>query len=327
MTMIFGPLTGDTEGFLNFRPPEAEATYLNKWVIEKLKNKRLWFGDGELYANDPRNLSEQIGDDAVKGSIYGIKNLKRVVSGLMQWTYEPNKGYDELNKMYSEVVKQYGRYNNHVVAIVGGLMRTPKTVEEPGAQYEEVPKVKQKGAIEHLNKYVFETPVWLLNDEILGKCGINRLKVIGGVQETVLGGLLKRSKLDRLVQAQAAVGKEAYTVVDLLSDLKKGVWSELSTGKPIDIYRRQLQQTYVKKIDALLNPKEDKLSGDIGSLLAAMMSQSDPDLVDITASLRAHLASLKIEINAAANSSSDQMTKIHLKDMVRRIDDALNPKK
>ncbi|MEI7420555.1 MAG: zinc-dependent metalloprotease [Prolixibacteraceae bacterium] len=314
--------------FLQYKTPDEEKSYLNKWVIEKLKNKRLWFGDGEFYREDPRCLTEQVGDDAVKGSMYGIKNLQRIVPKLMEWTKQPNEDYQGLSTMYKEVVNQFERYNNHVIARVGGILRTPKTVEESGPVYMSESKSQQKEAVLHINKNVFSTPKWLLNNEIFDKAGINGLKIVGTLQENALGGILKRSKLDNLVEAQAnTANKDVYSIIELLSDLKKGVWNELYSHEPIDIYRRQLQQTYIKQVNKLLNPGETKLPTDIAGLLASMLTMAEPDLVDVTSSLRANLTELKSDINAAATASTDQMTKIHLKDMSRRIEDALNPKK
>ena len=314
--------------FYEYNSPEAEKSSLNKWVIENLKNKRLWFGDGESNRDDPRNLTEQVGDDAVKGSMYGIKNLQRIIPNLIDWTKEPSAGYDNLETIYDGVVSQFNRYNNHVIALIGGILKTPKMVEESGPIYEIASKSKQKEAINHLNKYVFNTPSWLINKEIFDKTGENGLKVIGNIQDGALSGILKRNKLNHLVQAETiSNSKEYYSISELLKDLKKGVWTELSNGNTIDIYRRQLQQLYVDRLDKLLNPKEAKLPTDLLGLLLFAAAQSDPDLVDVNSTLRAHLTSLKSEINATANKSNDEKSKMHLKDMSRRIEDSLNPKK
>jgi hypothetical protein len=311
--------------FMQYKTPDDEKTQLNKWVIEKLKNKRLWFGDGETNRDDPRNLTEQVGDDAVKGSFYGIKNLQRIVPNLMEWTKEPNESYDGLSAIYSEVFSQFNRYNGHVVSLVGGIMKTPKTFEESGPVYELVPEAKQREAVEHLNKYLFATPTWLINQQIFEKIGGGALSKIGGLQDGILGSLLNNQTLSELVDAEASIGKNAYQVIELLADLKKGIWTELAARKPIDIYRRQLQKSYVSKIDAILNPAPAASSGDLTFFISGG-SSSDGDKVDVKSTLRAHLQSLKSEVNAASGST-DLMTKIHLQDMSRRIEDALNPKK
>ena len=311
-----------------FSSPEAEKTAMNKWVMEKMKNKRLWFGDGESNRDDPRNQTEQVGDDAVKGSLYGIKNLKRIMPNLNEWTKEPNEDYANLEMMYGEVTTQFNRYNNHVLRTIGGIMKTPKVTEEPGMVYETVSKAKQKEAINYLNENLFKTPEWLINNDIYGKTGLNGLKVIGDLQEGIISSMFRASTLNHLVQAATFPGGETYTIPELLNDVKKGVWSELTTRKPIDVYRRQLQQAYVDRMDVVLNPPAPVvLPQGFPQGRGGFAPPVDNDYVDVQASVRAHLTALKAEVNAATVSSTDQMTKNHLKEMSRRIDKALNPKK
>ncbi len=69
----------------------------------------------------------------MKASIYGIKNLQRIVPQLMTWTKEPNDDYSNLEEIYGQVTAQFSRYMGHVARNVGGIYRTPKVVEEPGA--------------------------------------------------------------------------------------------------------------------------------------------------------------------------------------------------
>ena len=313
--------------FSEYKSPEAEKTAMNKLVMEKLKNKRLWFGDGESNRDDPRNQSEQVGDDAVKGSFYGIKNLKRIIPNLNEWTRESNEDYANLEMMYGEVTNQFNRYNNHVLRTVGGIMKTPKVTEEPGMVYETVSKAKQKEAVNYLNENLFKTPDWLINNDIYGKTGLNGLKVIGDLQEGIIGGMFRASTLNKLVQAAAFPGTETYTIPELLTDVKRGVWSELAARKPVDVYRRQLQQMYIDRMDVVLNPPPPVVLPVGFPIGRGFTPPADNDYVDVQASVRSHLTSLRAEINAAALSSTDQMTKIHLKEMSRRIEKALDPKK
>lgn len=312
--------------FPQYNSADDEKTYLNKWVMEKMKNKRLWFGDGESNRDDPRNQTEQVGDDPVLGSQYGIKNLKRIVPNLDNWTKEANEDYANLAMMYGEVTTQFNRYNNHVLRMIGGIMRTPKMTEEAGVVYETLSRVKQKEAVAYLNSNLFATPGWLINNDINAKTGLNSLKEIGKLQENILSGLFRNSTLNHLVEAETFPGNDDYKITELLSDIKSGIWSELLSRKPIDIYRRQLQQMYVEKMDKLLNPEPVK-PVEIPAALRGLIIPVDDDLVDVQSSLRASLSSLKAEVSAAANAATDQMTKIHLKEMSRRIDNALDPKK
>ena len=93
--------------------------------------------------------SEDLGDDAVLASDYGIKNLKRVVPNLIEWTYQPNDAYDNLSDMHKAVVKQYSLYLYHVLKYIGNNYVTKRTVEEKGLVYQPVPKAKVKAAIDY----------------------------------------------------------------------------------------------------------------------------------------------------------------------------------
>ncbi len=311
--------------FPEFNSADAEKTKMNQWVVEKLKNKRLWFGDGEGNRNDPRNQTEQVGDDAVQGSIYGIKNLKRIVPNLITWTKMPNENYTNLGTMYNEVTSQFNRYNNHVLRTVGGVMKTPRFTEEPGTVYEVVSKTEQKNAMDYLSKNVFVTPLWLVNNDVFNRTGANPLTVIGRLQENILNSLIDANTLNNVVKNEVMPGKDNYSLVELLNDLDKGVWTELSTKQPIDIYRRQLQQTYVEKMHNLLNPAP--APAPTAATAGRTIVRTDNDFVDVGAAVRADLTSLRARINTTAATSTDVMTKIHLKEMSRRIGEALDPKK
>jgi hypothetical protein len=314
--------------FAEYSGPQQEKAHLNRLVIQRLKDKRLWFGDGETYREDPRNLTEQVGDDAVAGSVYGIRNLQRVVPKLVEWTKEPTEGYEELGSMYGEVVRQFDRYNGHVIARIGGVMRTPRTVDETGPVYEPELKRKQKEAVQHLNRHLFKTPTWLLDQNIFQKTGRSGLETLGSLQESALRSILRRPRLDNMVKA-ATIGSqnEAYPVIELLDDLKSGIWTELGTSGKIDVYRRQLQHAYIERMDAILNPKSSTPTGDLAAIISLISSMSDPDGVDITGSVRNHLKSLKADVSRTSKTSTDRITRIHLEDMDRRIDKALNPNK
>lgn len=309
--------------FPEFKSPEAEKEYLNKWVIEKMKNKRLWFGT-EINFDDPRSQSEQVGDDAMKGGMYGIKNLQRIVPNLMEWTKEPNEDFSNLRSLYEQVQTQFNRYMGHVTKYVGGIMETPKMVEESGAVYEVVPEAKQKEAVEFLNKNLFTTPVWMLNNEIFSRTGLNGLTIIGQVQDNILGRLLSTRTLNKLIEGEASLGNKAYQITELMSDLKKGIWSELAAKKKIDVYRRNLQKSYITILTNLLNPASPASSAGGGFVIT--ITSSSPDKSDIKSVVRAHLAQLRNEARTAANAIPDVMTRFHLQDVVFRVDKVLDPK-
>lgn len=311
--------------FPDFKDAEAEKNHLNKWVIERLRNNRLWFGT-ETNPDDPRSQREQVGDDGMKGALYGIKNLQRIVPNLEEWTRVANKDYDNLRDMYNQVTNQFSMYMGHVAKYVGGIMETPKMVEENGAVYEIVPKSKQREAVEFLNKQLFVTPSWLLDQGIFSKTGINAISTMGSLQDNILNRLLATRSLSKLIDAEAQQGGNAYSIADLLSDLKKGIWSELPGRSKIDVYRRNLQKSYIGILDDLLNPPKSGTGSGIVIMVLGGGSTLSTEKSDVRSVVRAHLTALRNEVKAAAAGVSDAMSRYHLQDIVIRIDNSLNPK-
>jgi hypothetical protein len=267
--------------------------------------------------SDPRTQSEDLSDNSVKASEYGIKNLKRIVANLPEWTSEEADRYSNLAQMYGQVVGQFNRYMGHVLRNVGGYYETPKSIEQTGTVFEATPKAVQKEAVAFLNKQIFETPTWLQDPKILDNISSPLTDQIGSIQNSVLSSLLTTARLSRMSNASSRF-QNTYKVDELFGDLKKGIWSELAAKKTIEANRRNLQKSYVESMISLL-----------GSTSTGAMTMSmgpDPKKSDITSIVRAHLASLRTEINAAAASTSDNMSKYHLQDVSERIKRALDPK-
>ncbi|MBX3239707.1 MAG: zinc-dependent metalloprotease [Chitinophagaceae bacterium] len=301
--------------------PEKELPVLNKLVIEKLKDKRFWFGT-ESNADDPRSQNEDLGDNAVKASGYGIRNLQRIVPNLMEWTKKSNEDYENLSTMYSEVTAQFGRYLGHVAKNVGGIYETPKTVEQEGAVYQYVPKAIQKDAVAFLKKEIFITPKWLLHQEIFNRTGNTGMSVVSSRQDAVLSRLISTNTLSKLLNMEADMGAEAYKAADMVQDLQQAIWEELATRKPIDIYRRNLQKSYIERLKTIIKPPST--SGmSIILRIGAPAAMTDTQRSDIISVLKASLRSLQSEIKSAIPAVSDKMTRYHLQDVQERIEDIL----
>jgi hypothetical protein len=311
--------------FLDMKTPESEKGHLNKWIMEKLKNQRLWWGDGESNQDDPRSQTEDLSDNSVKASEYGIKNLKRIVPELMKWTKQENEDFTNLSDIYNQVVGQYNRYMGHVTRNVAGIYKTPRVVEDTEPVYVYAPKAKQSEAVSFLNQQLFTTPSWLISNEIFSRTGANPVSTIGTIQDGTLNRLFGTNTLNKLISAEVAVGNAAYKMTDLFADLKKGIWSELPGRKPIDIYRRNLQKSYVNILNNIINPSSASASAPAAGGFTITVT-SNTDKSDIRSFVRAHLAALRSEIVAAAAGTSDAMSKYHLQDVAKRIEDALNPK-
>ncbi|RZK87787.1 MAG: hypothetical protein EOO98_13475, partial [Pedobacter sp.] len=226
---------------------EQEVPILNKMTIESAKNRRLWFGT-ETNPDDPHSQNEDLSDNAMKASTYGIKNLKVILTNLPEWTKEPADGYANLENMYGQLTTQFGRYMGHVAKNIGGIYENPKTVEQAGSVYERTPAATQKEAMTFLDTQLFKTPTWLLNKPILDNISQDGLEVVGRLQNTTINRILSTSTLTKLISAEALDGASAYKITDLFADLNGSIFSELKANQPIDVYRRNLQKLYVDKL-------------------------------------------------------------------------------
>ncbi len=306
---------------------KEDEKIVNKWIIDSLNaNSRLWFGT-ESNPFDPRSQTEDIGDNAIKASEYGIMNLKRILPRLPEWTKEEADRYNNLQDMYSQLIFQFRLYMGHVLKNIGGIYETPKSVEQSGDVYEPTPRSLQKEATVFLNKQLFETPYWLLDKNILNKFDDPvSTEAIANVQTGILGSLLAASRLNRMAVSAGRFGAEnTYAIDDLLNDIKKGIWSELAAKKPIDMYRRNLQKAYVDNLINLLNSSSAQSIQGLPSQLVVFFSVNIKN-TDIPSIVRAHLTALRTEILAAIPLTTEKLSKYHLQDVAERIKRALEPK-
>ena len=303
---------------------EEEKPILNQWIMEHAGDPMYRFGHqqaGDVV--DPSSQTEDLGDNAMLASEYGIKNLKRIVPNLIEWTTEAGEDYDDLEEMYGHVISQFNRYMGHVSNNIGGVYEIYKAADQEGAVYTPVARDHQKEAMEFIQKNLFETPEWLIDTNIF-----NRIEYSGSVervramQERSLNNILSLGKMARLIEAETLYGKDNYSLTDMMSDLRKGVWSELGSGKNIDTYRRNLQRAHIDRLAYLMTAENQSSRGGSAYLKGTTVNTSQSD---IRAVVRAELKSLQSSIRSGLGRSRDSMSKIHLQDALERIDMILNP--
>lgn len=304
--------------FKDAKDADAEKAVLNEMTKDAYKNRRLWFGT-ETNPYDPRYQTEDLGDNAMKASDYGIKNLKRILPNLIEWSKENGEDYDELNGLYNSLTGQFRRYMGHVTKNVGGIYETPKTYDMEGSQYEVVPSAIQNEAVAFLNKQLFKTPMWLLDQNILSKIKPeNGVEAIKSIQDGTLSSLLSGDRLVRLLETSSQ-NKANYSVDELMSDLRRGIFSEIKLNTPIDIYRRNLQKLFVSKLIETMSSDKSNVTFFSGRRIVL----ADTDIPSIA---RGQLNELKSQLKVAASTTPDRLTKFHLNDLVARIENAMKPK-
>jgi hypothetical protein len=256
-----------------------------------------------------------------------VANLKRIVPNLVKWTGENGKDYDDLNELFGQLVGQWNRYNGHVRTNIGGVYEDNKSYEQPGAVYTIVPKATQKEAMAYLQKETFSTPTWMLDQTILKRIEhAGMVERIRSTQANTLNSLLEPGRIARLIEAESVLGNQTYTPIEMFSDVRNGLWSELATGKTIDTYRRNLQRAHIERLEYLMKEEPAPAPPQASAQARANFTPVDVSQSDIRPIARAELKTLRAQIAGAIARTSDTMSKYHLEDCVQRINNILDPK-
>lgn len=304
---------------------EEEKPILNQWILEHANDPMYRFGHQQVGdVHDPSSQTEDLGDDAIKASEYGIANLKRIVPNLMKWTTEDGQNYDDLKTMYGQVMAQFNRYMGHVANNIGGVYENYKTADQEGAVYTHVDKTHQKNALNFLQEQLFETPEWLIDQNVFNKIQYSgSVERIRGLQVRTLNTILYPGKMARVIENETANGNEAYKLVDITSDLRRGLWSETRSGRTIDTYRRNLQKAHIDRLEYLMTVENQRKLPDFnGYRKSTAINTSQSDIRSVA---RAELNNLKRDIRNGLSRISDTMSRYHLQDALDRIDEILNP--
>lgn len=311
---------------LEANTPEEEQDILDQWIVEKNGDPLFRYGrQGNAY--DPSTQSEDLGDNAVKASAYGIQNLKRILPNLTEWTAEENKpfkNYDDLEELYGQVITQLNRYMGHVRTNVGGVYEVYKSSGQGEPVYSHTDKATQKAAVAFLNEELFKTPSWIIENEIVSRTqDFGSLEKVRNLQVTSLNGLLDWGRLGRVIENEAINGSAAYTMLELFDDIRKGIWAELPNGRAIDIHRRSLQRAHIERLENLLTKDEPELPEALRSRMGPQINASQSDIRPI---VRAELKNLQRQIKGAIPKTSDRLSKIHLEDVLERVNLIFEPK-
>ncbi len=288
---------------------EEEESEINKWILEKAGKPEFRFGSQQRRVVDPTSQTEDLGHDAIIASDLGILNLKRIKNNLLDWGTEDGKDYSNLEELYNVMIGQFSRYMGHVSSNIGGIEGYYKTTDQEGAVYVHTSKEKQERAIDFMDRQLFQTPNWMIDTKILDRIEPSgNVERIGEVQSRFLKYILDEDRLLRMIENETDNEKEAYIISDLMYDLQESIWTELKSGKAIDVYRRNLQKVHIESLESLLYLKNPK--------------SMNSDIPSVT---RASLTKIKALIKRSLKRQSG-ISKDHLTDVLVRIDYALEGK-
>lgn len=213
-------------------------------------------------AVDPRAQNEDLGDDPVKSSRYGIANLKRIVPNIVKWTTTGNAGqnYDDASRLYYSVIGQWNRYLYHALANVGGMYIDNTTVGDGRKTYRFVDGKRQKESVKFLIDEVFTHPSWLFDADItdytylvsntpFGQIEYAPSLILKNIQSYLLWDLMSDNRIVRMMENEASDSDHAFTAIEMFDMLHKGIFSTTERGMAPDVRTRSIQKNFV---DALI---------------------------------------------------------------------------
>jgi hypothetical protein len=291
------------------RTPDAERPTLDTWARQQDATPYYRFSTAGG-AGDPGNLSEAVGDaDAVAATTLGLKNLQRVADILLTaTTTRAGDPYDELTEVYGRLVGQWTLEMNHVTQVVGGVLSQQKHIGQSGVRFTVVPRARQIGAVQFLLANAFTTPRFLVRPELLRRMeGAGVMARVRSAQTSVLNSLLQAARIDRMVEQAAMDGVAAYAPLAMLTEVRRGIWSELAVpGRVIDPFRRNTQRAYLDTLDNRMNS---------GPATAS----------EVRALVAGELRALDAQIRAAVPGATDRASRLHLEDARAYIARILDP--
>ena len=286
--------------FPNAKSEKEERKLLNELTVKTITgNRRLWFG-GEGRDNDPLALTEDLGDDVMKSSDYGLKNLRRVVKGLPEWIYEEGNLGDNLAEGYKAVLGQYRRYVGHVVAQIGGVHKEYKSVEQQGAVFKTMARERQQRALAWLDKNVLECPTWMISEPYISRLSAKPQELIRPLAEMAVSYLVSPNMFNNIAtNATGAPAAQVYAPTAYADDLLRVLFREATTPQRVSSWRRFVQQQAVTR---LIKGWKSTTDGDGRPYMTSLLSRIESRLSTAhpqDAATRAHYADLARQIRLA----------------------------
>ena len=313
----------------------VEQRTLDAWAGIQDSIPWLRFSSSASDDADVGDLREAVGDaDPVTAGILGLRNLRRISAMLLATAFTSDRGNAELEELYERVLEQWQTEMGHVIALVGGVDAQEKANDQLGPRFVPVSRMRQKSAMSFLLANAFVTPRFFLDERILRRLEPEgAIRRVSQLQSSLLSDLLSNDRLLRLTEYESLPGSKntAYPLSEMLSDLRRGLWSELGMRTvTVDAFRRNLQRAFLSQANSRING---------GATQAVVIvipggeptrreptSAAGPNL-DARALLRNELVKLNSEITAALRRSTDPSTRAHLLDSRAQIDRILNPRR
>jgi hypothetical protein len=344
-------------GYRWYASSEEEKTKLNTLLTKNQDNPIYFYGEQQDAIIDPRAQSEDLGNDAMKAGEYGLKNLKRVVNNILNWTYEKDETYYQTGKLYIGTIGQWQLYNRHVLSNVGGIYLNPTVHGDNKASYVSVPANLQKRAVDYLIKNSITTPQWLFFNPILDKTNPLKDSPVGAYEYTpytlaremqygIFYDLFNDDRLLRITENELYQRNESkekvFTVTELFRKVHQTVFAPTIQNKSLSILERMTQKNYVDVLIVSTNKLFEKTDAkkslqfqenlnmpalcvhlDHQKMARNINQSSLKRVTEVTSDKKGELYKV-LQLLRVRKNFGNQETKNHYSDLIQRIEKSLS---
>jgi hypothetical protein len=294
-------------GYRQFPKGADEKAELEKITKVQIDQPIYRFGDPNAGV-DSTQQTEDLSSNAVEATRLGLLNLQRVAGYLVKATSKPGKDYQLLSDEYDSLLSQWSREMGHVANVVAGVEEINLYYGDANRRYFPNSADYQRKAVHFLLDHALTTPTNFISEDIIARLTAEgTAERVLHAQSAVLRNLISSQRVDRLAEIEQTSTNTTYSPTELFADLRGGLFRELNANPvDIDLYRRNLQRSYVDMLSATLkNPARDS---------------------DLPAYARAELEAIRAMIDRTGASQIKPVARIHLKDLAARISRALDPR-
>lgn len=223
------------------KTPEEEQPWLDSLIRVHAADPIYRYGKQQVYNTlDPTSLSEDLGDDLVRGAEYGIKNLKFIMKHLNEWYGEDDNDLTARQAIYMSLLNQYLTFVSHVYNIKGGMMMNERKAGDPRPSYSFVDGDYQRRAQKFLVDQLHDLD-WIDDPALL-----KELPLQGNLSVRV-----QRLLVSLITADKGSFGRmidpapNAYTQSEHSDDAMKGIFRNTIQGRSTTPRDRSNQNTYV----------------------------------------------------------------------------------
>ena len=219
-----------------------EKEILEEWINEKAGDPMFRYGQQQVsFVYDPSALAEDLGDDPLKASDYGIRNLKYILPHVMEWI-DDDETYEYRISLCYGIASQYFQYVYNVLCQVGGVYLNPINEATDVKRYVPVDRNIQQTSLRWVIKQMRNSE-WLSEKPLYSK-------VFSTKNYLFTQSLLARQlfSLAPRIMLISHLSEDPYTMKNYYDDLYEGVWEPTIKNKKLTEADKLLQRASVADV-------------------------------------------------------------------------------